>query len=276
MKRVAVCLHGQLRHWEITSKIFSLWNLGDENIHFDFFLSTWDDNSFTELDIHLPLTKYSVHTHEEMYKTMTDPLKKYYRGMYEQNHTLPRYEHYYSFLVSKSVALLKESNVNYDAAILLRPDVFVYPVFFDFLSDKFNFNVKEEPSNTIAFSDKIVYTKGGSYYSQNNLFCGSDTMFIGSPNAIKTFGKIYHDIFENQFFPNYHLHKLQAEYLNWQRIYNQVNSSINHRLVKENFIAKNGAPTPEGLEELLNKIGSNLYTADIQGSLILDLFKKYS
>ena len=42
--KIAVLLAGQLRNWDLISKIFKLYNKINPNIQYDFFLSTWDDS----------------------------------------------------------------------------------------------------------------------------------------------------------------------------------------------------------------------------------------
>ena len=41
MKKVAVCIHGQLRYWDTVSRILNLWNNIFDDISFDFYLATW-------------------------------------------------------------------------------------------------------------------------------------------------------------------------------------------------------------------------------------------
>ena len=58
MKKVAVCIHGELRHWDITSKIFNLWNKTFDDITFEFYLATWHNHN--NKDFILPYKKISL------------------------------------------------------------------------------------------------------------------------------------------------------------------------------------------------------------------------
>ena len=40
MKKIAVCLSGQIRHWEETYPIFEHWNNLFDDVEFTFFVST--------------------------------------------------------------------------------------------------------------------------------------------------------------------------------------------------------------------------------------------
>ena len=260
-KNIAVFIHGQLRFWDISSKILSLWNNISDNYYFDFYLATWKDENSKDIEKNLKLQNFSLHTTDEMYSKMAAPLTFYYKNII-QARTIPSYQHYYSFLLHKAVNNLKNSAIRescYDAAILMRPDIFIRREIFEFLDKKFNFEIEDEHNNTVPFGRKIIYSKSGSEYCQDSLFCGSDTLFLGSLKGIQAFADIYDDVFVKQLFPTYHLHKLQAEYLCWKRLYNKSNNEMNHHLIRSKDNVKPGWPTPEGLNEILNTLGKDLY-----------------
>lgn len=257
MKKVAVIFHGELRHWEQSSKVFKLWNNLYEDIKFDFYLSTWKDHQTKNIEKTLNFTDISLHSHEEMYKNMAPPLKFYFKNI-KQSRGIPCYQHYYSFLLSKAVKLFKQNSNQYDATLLTRPDVFIFRPLIDFIKNKLNFNVENETNNTVAFGDKIIYSKSGSTYSQNRLFCNNDTLFLGSSRGIIKFGEIYNDIFVKQIFPPIHLHSLQAEYLNWKRIFHKKCGELDHYLIRNIDNAKPGWPTPEGIQEALDTYSVDL------------------
>jgi len=41
--RIAILLAGQVRDWNVCSKVFELYNSIYSDVEFDFFLATWDD-----------------------------------------------------------------------------------------------------------------------------------------------------------------------------------------------------------------------------------------
>jgi hypothetical protein len=259
MKKVAVCIHGQLRYWDTVSRILNLWNNNFDNISFDFYLATWRDSKTEGIEKNLKLKNYKEFNHDDMFSNMSPPLKYYFQNI-KLARTTPSYQHLYSFLLSESVKLLKESNqTDYKAVILMRPDIFISSQFFNFLNNKLTFNIKNETSNSVEFGHNMVYSQFGSNYTQNRLFCNKDTLFVGSVDSITKFGNIYKDIFINSKFPPIHLHSLQAEYLNWQRIYNKENPNLENDLIREKNNVKPGRPTEQGLLECLHKYPKSFY-----------------
>ena len=259
MKKVAVCIHGELRHWDISSKIFNLWNKCFDDITFEFYLATWENSTSKDLQKNITLKEYKEYTHKDMYSKMLSPFSYYFENIKVARGT-PSYQHYYSFLLTKSVELLKEADDNdYQAVVLIRPDIFVGYELLEFIDLKFKFNVEGESLNNIEFGDNIVYSQHGTVYKQNRLFCNKDTLFVGSKNGILKFGEIFNDIFIKGKFPPLSLHSLQAEYLNWKRIHNRKNPNISNELIRYKDNVKPGRPTPEGLLECLETFGDDLY-----------------
>ena len=259
MKKVAVCIHGQLRYWDTVSRILNLWNNIFDDISFDFYLATWRDTKIESIEKNLKLKNYTEFNHDDMFSNMSPPLKYYFQNI-KQARPIPSFQHFYSFLLSESVKLLKKSKqTSYKAVILMRPDIFISSQFFEFLNNKLTFNIGSETGNSVEFGDNMVYSQFGSNYSQNRLFCNKDTLFVGSVKSIVKFGNIYKDIFIKSKFPPIHLHSLQAEYLNWQRIYNKDNPELENELIREKNNVKLGRPTEEGLLECLEEYPQSLY-----------------
>jgi hypothetical protein len=275
MKKVAVVMHGQLRHWDESSKVLALWNSIFDDIEFDFFLATWKEEN-ENIEKNLKLKDYRLYTKEDMYSIMQPPLRFYFKNI-KQARPIPSYQHYYSFLVSKAVDLFKDytSTNDYKAVLLVRPDVFTYFSTLNFIKKKLNFNADGESNNTVEFGSKIVYSRSGSTYNQNRLFCNSDTMFLGSVDSISSFGEIYYDIFSKQIFPPKSLHSLQAEYLNWKRIYHSKNAELTHNLIRTRENSKPGYPTPEGIQECISTYPTSIYDPD-NHKAVIEIFKKYT
>lgn len=275
MKKVAVVMHGQLRHWEESSKVLSLWNSIYSDIEFDFFLATWKEEN-KNIDKNLKLKEYCLYTKEDMYSNMQPPLKFYFKNI-KQARPIPSYQHYYTFLLSKAVDIFKKHTLknNYKAVLLVRPDVFTFIPTLNFIKQKLNFTVNGEDNNTVEFGNSIVYSLSGSTYNQNRLFCNRDTLFLGSVESISRFGEIYYDIFCKQIFPPKSLHSLQAEYLNWKRIYHSKSSELVHNLIRTRENSKPGYPTPEGIQECIDTYPTSLYDPNNHRAII-EIFKKYT
>jgi hypothetical protein len=273
MLRVAVCLHGELRDWNTCSKIFSLWNFANPNIHFDFFLATWGDKLTVGLDKYLPLKQLSLHSVDDMYKEMNTTLKHYFKNKCkEDNSPIRLFQHYYTYLLGKAVKLAKSRITEYDAVVTIRPDIFVFTTFFDFLIKKFNNILPNEHNNSISFGDNNIYSSSGTVYSQDGLFCGADTVFVGSPKVITEFSKMFEDIFVKQEFPPLNLHRLQAEYLNYKRIYNSADALIIGKINRKDQ-KKNNHPSSAALEELYVTYGKDLYRKNLKKEITAILIK---
>ena len=67
--KIAILLAGQVRSWNVCSKVFELYNNIFPDIEFDFFLSTWDDNYDEvkyDMDSYSFITKYEFHDQKEV------------------------------------------------------------------------------------------------------------------------------------------------------------------------------------------------------------------
>ena len=275
MLKVAVCLHGELRDWDICSKIFSLWNFSNPNIHFDFFLATWRDRHTADLGKYLLLKQMSLNSLDNMYYEMADTLKNYFQSHLNKiDSPIIQYQHYYTYLLEKAVELTELSTTKYNAVVTIRPDIFVHKEFFDFLINKFNNLLPNESGNSIAFGDSNIYSSSGTDYCQNGLFCGADTVFVGSLKGVTKFSKMFDDIFVKQKFPPYNLHRLQAEYLNHIKIYNSADASINGKINRK-VQTKTSHPSTAALEELYETYGKDLYKKDFKKEIVA-IFKKHA
>jgi len=276
MLKVAVCLHGELRDWSTCSKIFSLWNFSNPNIHFDFFLATWGDRQTDELDRYLPLKQVSIHSLDDMYYEMNQSLVNYFKYEWkETTSNIRQYQHYYSYLLGKAVKLTELSTTKYDAAVTIRPDIFVQKPFFNFLIQKFNNILPNEHNNNIPFGDSNIYSSAGTVYSQDGLFCGADTVFVGSLKGITKFSRMFNDIFVEQKFPPFNLHRLQAEYLNYIRIYNSAEESIDGKINRKVQTKNYFHPSTSALEEIYKTYGKDLYKKDLKKE-ITAIFTKHA
>lgn len=274
MKNIAVLFHGQLRFWKQANTVFSYWNSNNKNLNFEFFLSTWnEDKKSLEEDTVIKLEDYSTFSTDEMYNIMAPPQKNYFENLVNAQ-GIPCYQHYYAFHVTKVCDLLEKSNKKYDAVLIMRPDIFVFEELFQFFEDKFNFSLDGEVNNTEEFGANVMYSLSGTDYCQNSLFCSKDTLFVTSVEGIKKYGNMFNDIFVHQFFPPYTLHRLQAEYANWNKIYMKECSLLNHKLIRPLSNIKRGWPSLEGIEELISEYGQKLYSR-LNTLEIGNIFAKY-
>lgn len=118
MNKVAVCITGEMRYWEITKHIFKDWNV-------DFFLTTWDTTNRKEDNY-----PYKFHgntdINDDILKTLSPKgyefLSKEVENKFEFN--MPKYYYlvYRSNLLKTQYEL--DNNFKYDCVLMTRPDVY--------------------------------------------------------------------------------------------------------------------------------------------------------
>ena len=118
MSRVAICLTGEMRYWEIMKHIFKSWDV-------DFFVSTWDTTN-REKDNY----PYKFHGNSDINDDMLETLniKGYEFLSREVENKIKFHMPKYYYLVHKS-NLLKtqyelDNDFKYDCVIMTRPDVY--------------------------------------------------------------------------------------------------------------------------------------------------------
>jgi|TARA_R110000822_G_scaffold7588_3_gene31138 hypothetical protein len=117
-KRIAVCLTGEVRYWEITKHVFKDWNV-------DFFISTWDTTNRKEDNY-----PYKFHGNSDINDNILETLspKGYEFLSREIENKIKFHMPKYYYLVHRS-NLLKtqyelDNDFKYDCVIMTRPDVY--------------------------------------------------------------------------------------------------------------------------------------------------------
>ena len=176
MSRVAVCLVGEIRCWEVTKHIFKSWDV-------DFFVSTWDTTNREEDNY-----PYKFHGNSDINDDILETLKpKGYEFLLREvenkiKFNIPKY--YY--LVHRG-NLLKtqyelDNDFKYDCVIMTRPDVY---------HDK---NLIKEIS-TYKLDELVLHSAilniGEDYFGQ---YC-MDAAAYGTSATMDIFSSIYKHIF---------------------------------------------------------------------------------
>jgi hypothetical protein len=220
--RIAIILAGQLRQWDIASKIFAMYNDIHPDVQYDFFLSTWDDTYMEQKAIEtnfLFLNEYEVISPSVIKKRNEDYVK-------------------YPYLL-KRVNQLKndyqsKNDIKYDCVISTRPDIL--------LSLKLLHSVNIIINNTKykQVTPNTIYTCGFMYEVANSAkenasnvyieastdrrnmgqFAMNDLYVIGHENAINIHANLYDDMYVKKIQPNLGPHQTSATHI----INNKLNS----------------------------------------------------
>jgi hypothetical protein len=209
MKKIAVCISGQLRYWNRGSISFDIgnqaetlayppfkdWNNFSSEYEYSFFLSSWDNNEYIEKDFDF-LTRYEL----------IDPNIKKFDGNSER----------YTYLLQRVTELRnsyeKENKIDFYAVINTRPDIVITYQYLELIERIFT------RKNNDCISPLLVYTQNGTSVNAHidhlnrrfdNLFT-DDTFTMGHPTIMDKFGRLYTYVYIDNKILTRHLHKMNA------------------------------------------------------------------
>lgn len=193
--RVAFCFYGQLRLLETVRDYYHKLNQIDENIKFDFFISTWND--YNHDDEFNKFTKYELVPQNSIYNSKDGNTQKFTYLLYRVNLLKQLYE--------------LENNFKYDLVIILRPDILVNLI--DLVEEiKKTYN-SEFKSNFLLTVDDIklvddVYT------------LARDFLFIGDSTSVDIHSTMYNFFFlEEKHLTNNMNYKIGGHWVHPYYIY---------------------------------------------------------
>ena len=226
MTKVAVLLSGQLRDWKTASKIFKLWNYANNEISYDFFLSTWDDSyrGVDSKDADLSMCVASEVILCEDFLLADSDVLKYSYLLKRTNILKNRYE--------------KEQNIKYDVIIATRPDIMLGPRVLEELGR--NIKGKYIGQRTLfihnGITEKLVNPNTNEYG-----FFMTDFFVYGHSMAVNEFAKMYDDIMDGRLVNRIHI--TPATHI--------VNNRINNR-ASDGFVAPIRYTNVQLLEDMYN------------------------
>jgi len=202
--RLAILLSGQLRHWDITSKIFAMYNDIHPDVQYDFFLSTWDDDymgtkaitaDFSFLNAHEVISPSVLKKHEEDYVKYPYLLKRV-------NQLKNDYQH--------------EHDIKYDCVISTRPDIFLSLDMLHGINVIINNTHSDQITpNTIyshnAIGEKMTSTEGSNILIYH--FTMADYFVFGHENVINIHANLYDDMYVKKIQPNLGVHITPATHI---------------------------------------------------------------
>ena len=248
MKKIAVCLSGQIRHWEETYPIFEHWNNLFDDVEFTFFVSTWDSESWVD-------SKFGgCIEYEDIDFTKYDFIKAH--SKHDSNNAKLANIHkkpctpYLSFLLNKVQTLRKnyeiENNFEFDGVIQTRNDIFVS-------IQQLNNIRKETITKNDIFKDKVIFTTTSLADSDDKLILPNDNFYYGTSKVMDVFAGMYDYLLNDAF--SLHTHYLQAEFFVQKGIgcYKMRGGVF---LVRGGVLTKRHRPSPEKLRKLLEEKGA--------------------
>ena len=197
MKNIAVLINGSSKYLDLTYNLFEHWNKLYDDINFDFYLSTWEDS--IDYSNFKWITKYERLKEDECPYNLKE-------------HPPRRHQPHYSYTLYRVNQLKNSTGKDYDSIIQTRSDYLFSRELLDCL-------VSLTKGNKVI--PNIIFSGHGSDVHNGNLWTG-DYFFFGHPKAFDKFSEMFVDIFTKGIFTpdKILMHTMQAEYLNYRRIYN--------------------------------------------------------
>ena len=235
--RIAICISGQLRHWDLTSKLFECYNKINPDVQYDFFISTWDDiwegNKY-DLSKSEFITKYEL----------VDPDSNLFQtGFMQSLYTLKRVHE----LRNKHEV---EFNVKYDAVFTTRSDIYISLNALDVVNVICNTENHEIMSSKIIYTvdSSVVHVESNGDVIHHEYFIGNDGLYVGHPNALDIYSNIYDDLLDEQYIDNFNqlevIHNgVTKSYKSWissahtiPPIYMLTNGIVNRKLSPHSMV----------------------------------------
>jgi len=216
--KIAVLINGSGKHLDITKDLFAHWNKLYDNITFDFYLATWED----EID-------YSEYKWIKAYERLKESECPYDLDSHPNGHHQP----HYAYSLYKANNLRKKSGIEYDGVLQTRSDIYIFRELLDLLTSLFAVKqgINQDVDNS-QVTPRIMYSGYGNELL-NGRFWTSDYFFFGHPKAFDKFANMFIDVWIKNVLPENKklMHIMQAEYLHYIGIYNcGLSNYPNHAL----------------------------------------------
>ncbi len=213
--RIAILLAGQVRDWNVCSKVFELYNSIYSDVEFDFFLATWDDkydNVEYDMNSYSFITKYKLHDQKE--------------SLYTEQLLCHAY-------LCKSANILKNEyakkhNIKYDCVIATRPDIYLGLDLLNNIRDLLLRSNNYKNGDKFILNKNMVYTGTGTLpYRKLDIngkevecFYMDDLFVVGGNFSIDKFSSLYDNISEYKINDRVIGHATSATYIVDQKLAN--------------------------------------------------------
>ena len=164
MRKVAVLICGQYREFDIAIKS---WKFMPGDMQFDLYMSTWDTSYDEAYDtFNTPTSPIEVITAERIQKTTGFKNFKIFTEI--KGDTVTRY----LFLIKSCINMMKDSGIEYDYVIVIRPDLWVHE-YMDIIS------LFDNPIN-----DDVIYGTSILQHDSVDNPLAMDCIWIGNQKTI--------------------------------------------------------------------------------------------
>lgn len=272
--KIAVCISGLVRHWDISTKLFEHWNSLYEDIEFYFFLSTWDEGcnwlgyhahiGGNNIEKKIEKNDYSQYSFLEKYEEVD------YRRMDAEillemdnnptdnktgkpNYSLP----FYTYSMYRCQRLRRkyeqENNMEFDGVIQTRNDQLVSKVTLDSIRSLFyDAHILIHPKLFSGGSPIVVY--------RDRLLMWNDSFSFAHRLSMDLYTEMYNDIFVQKTSQNLGMHYQNADQLMKNRIYNNP-LYIHNWFIRDSktTFEKSGSPTESQLINLIETKGVDFF-----------------
>ena len=272
--KIAVCISGLVRHWDISTKLFEHWNSLYEDIEFYFFLSTWDEGCnwlgyhahIGENNIEKKIEKndYSQYSFLEKYEEVdyrrmdTEILLEMDNNPTDNKTGKPNYSlPFYTYSMYRCQRLRRkyeqENNMEFDGVIQTRNDQLVSKVTLDSIRSLFyDVHILIHPKLFSGGSPIVVY--------RDRLLMWNDNFSFAHRLSMDLYTEMYNDIFVQKTSQNLGMHYQNADQLMKNRIYNNP-LYIHNWFIRDSktTFEKSGSPTESQLINLIETKGVDFF-----------------
>ena len=253
MKRIAICISGLVRYWDVTYPLFEHWNKMFDDVEFYFFLSTWkgtdswyDKSRFKKDWVEYDydkcdfLTDYSLHDEEEVFIP---------KGLLVPNAFLRAYSIKQTQQLRRKYE--QENNFKFDGVVQTRNDIFIGKGILSYLIKVLDLKEFTE--------DNMLITPGGCGVFLIEgvgpvLFQGNDNFIYSNSKTMDKLSYMY-DWLRDGKLKHKSCHKSLGEFIYKNDIQNLNMMGGFPLLVRGKGVEKSGLPTPEILRRVIDTKG---------------------
>jgi len=276
--KIAVMINGHPKYLDITQQLFKHWNTLYDNFKFDFFVSTWeDDTDYSDWDW---ITKWERLKEEDC----PYDLKNHGEGLHQPH---------YCYTFKKVNELRNSYDEKYDAVLQTRSDIVIPRQSLDDMllnitqvrgSGDERINPQVSSRNIFSISGTTIHnvvTDDGELHQD---LWTQDYYFFGKPEVFDIFAGMFDYIFIDEKYGGAMLmHVFQAEYLQTKGIYNSALKSSAPLLIREPYRFLHASthtnagwhkknPSPYQLQKIINDRGLDWFFNKDNWVRILNFF----
>ena len=279
MFKIAVMINGHPKYLDMTQQLFKHWNTLYDNFKFDFFVSTWeDDTDYSDWDW---ITKWERLKEEDCPYDL-------------KNHDEGRHQPHYCYTFKKVNELRNSYDEEYDAVLQTRSDVIISRKALDDMLSKITavrggdgrINTQLSLRNIFSISGTSIHSVFTNEGKLHQDLWTDDYYFFGKPEVFDIFAGMFDYIFIDEKYDGIvMMHIFQAEYLHTMGIYNSALKGDVPLLVREPYrfapaeTHTNAGwdrkhPSPYQLQKIIDKQGLDWIFRKVNWKTMVNFFNE--